>query len=443
MKITQQEIVDRQTVLHIELEEEDLSEYLDRGYRRLVTRADIPGFRKGKAPRAIIERYLGRESLLHEAVDFMLPDATQRAISAQELDAAGTPSVELLELEPVTVKATVALAPEVDLGQYRDIRVEETKKDVSEEDVQERLEALRKAARSWEPVERPVRLNDMVTMDVAGTLEDRKLLDEKKAVHVADPESALPFPGFSQHLEGIVVGEPAEFDLTVPSNYGDTSLAGKQVHFTLAVSDVKEQKLPDLDDEFAKGVGEGYDDLGALREAVTGELQVEAERAQLEQYREAVLGELLKGATVTLPPLLVEHEVEHMAARRDSFVDKLNIRMDDYLRYTGKTEEQAKTELEKRAAEQLSHLYALEALAKREGLEVSEEEIDERVQSLMASGEEQAEGPSRDLNSDDIRGSIRQTLIMGKALDRLAATARGEVEDQSSEEGDDDVDTQA
>ena len=168
MKITQDEVVERQTVLHIELEDEDLEPYLDRGYRRVVNSAMIPGFRKGKAPRLIMERYLGRESLLNEALDFMLPDVTQRAVKAQELETAGTPRVELVELEPVSLKATVAFPPLVDLGSYRDIRVEEEIVEVTEEDVQKNLDELLEKAASWEPVERSVSAGDMVTMAVEG-----------------------------------------------------------------------------------------------------------------------------------------------------------------------------------------------------------------------------------------------------------------------------------
>ena len=168
MKITQEDVVDRQTVLQIELEKDDLDTYLDRGYRRVVDRTVVPGFRKGKAPRFIIERYLGRESLLHESLDFMLPDVAERAIAAKDLKSEGTPRIELLEMEPVTLKATVALAPHVDLGPYKEIRVDEAVQPVTEEQVQERLLKLQEEAASWEPVERPVKLGDMVTNGRAG-----------------------------------------------------------------------------------------------------------------------------------------------------------------------------------------------------------------------------------------------------------------------------------
>ena len=456
VKITQEEVVDRQTVLQIELEDEDLDTYLDRGYRRVAQRTAIPGFRKGKAPRAIVERYLGRESLLHEAIDFMLPDVTERAIAAQTLDTTGMPRVELMGMDPVTVKATVALTPEVDLGVYRDLRVEEAKLEVTEEDAQQRLDELRKEAAPWEPVERRVKLGDMVTMDVVGAVEKRSILDEKDAVYVAEEEALLPFPGFSKNLKDMTVAVPNKFDLEISRDHPDAGLAGKQAHFTVTVSEVKERKLPELDDDFAKSMGDGYESLAALREAIEKDLNAEAERAQLAQYREAALDELLKVATVELPPLLLEHEIEHMVERRDNFVNRLNIRMDDYLRYTGKTEDQIQEEMREHAVERLGRSFALTTLAESEGLEVSSEEIDEKVQTVVAAGGEEAESLSgKDLDSEEVKGPVRGTLLMAKALDRLTAIARGEgpetgndgrssrSEKRDSKEGGDTVDTQS
>ena len=456
MKITQDEVVERQTVLHIELEDEDLEPYLERGYRRVVNSAMIPGFRKGKAPRVIMERYLGRESLLNEALDFMLPDVTQLAVKEQQLETAGTPRVELVELEPVSLKATVAFPPLVDLGSYRDIRVEEEIVEVTEEDVQKNLDELLEKAASWEPVDRPVSAGDMVTMAVVGAVEDRDIANQDDATYVVDEESGLPFPGFAKQLEGAEVGTPKEFHLVIPDDYADANLAGKEAHFSVSVSEVKEKKLPEVDDEFAKGVGDGYETLVELREAIEKDLKVEAEASQKTQYREAVLDALLTVATLELPPLLIEHEVEHLVARRDEFVDRLNIRRDDYLRYTGKSEDQIQEEMRENAVEQLSRSWALAKLAESESLEVPADEIDERIQAIVSEGGEQAEHlKGADLDSEQVRSSVSESLLVGRALDRLTAIARGDgptpgVEEEKpednetvSEEGEDDADPKA
>jgi trigger factor len=462
VKITQEEVVERQTVLHIELEEEDLNPYLDRGYRRVVKHTMIPGFRKGKAPRIIVERYVGRESLLHEVMDFMLPEVTAHAISAQDLDATGTPRLELLEMEPVTLKATVALTPLVELGDYRDIRIEEEPVEITEDDVQEQLQELLKASASWEPVERPVKMGDMVTMSVIGSVEEVNILDKEDEVYIVDEERALPFPGFAQQLEGVVVSAPKEFDLKISENHADARLAGKDAHFEITVGEVKERVLPELDDEFAKSVDDGYDSLAALRQAIEKDLDQKAHEAQAAQYREAALEELQRVGTVELPPLLIEHEVEHMVDRRDRLVDQLNIRKDDYLRLADKTEEEIQEEMRENAEKRLTRSFILATLAESEGLEISPEEIDEKIQAITASGDREVESIlERDPESEEVRSAVRETLLVGKALDRLTAIARGEASesgdveqsvasqdqdsdklDQDSEEGGDTVDVQ-
>ena len=427
MKITQEEVVDRQAVLRIELEDEDLNPYLDRGYRRVVQRAAIPGFRKGKAPRIIVEKFMGRESLLQEVMDFMLPDVTARAISSQDLDATGPPRLELLEMEPVTVKATVALTPRVELGGYGGIRIEEEPVEITEDDVRERLQELSKASASWEPKERPVKLGDMVTMNVAGTVEGAVILDQKDVVYIVNEESALPFPGFAQNLEGVEVSVPKEFDLRVSEDHADARIAGKEAHLQVTVGEVKEQNLPELDDEFAKSVGDGYESLATLRQSIEEDLSKEAKEAQAARFRESALEELQKVATVELPPLMIKHEVEHMVERRDRFAEQLNMRKDDYLRFTGKTEEEIQEEMQEQAMERLARSWVLASLAESEGLEVSSEEIDKKIQALKESGGEETEDRrDLDLTSDGARSTISEMLLVGKALDRLTAIAKGE-----------------
>jgi trigger factor len=182
-----------------------------------------------------------------------------------------------------------------------------------------------------------------------------------------------------------------------------------------------------LDDEFAKGVGDGYDSLESLREFVKKQLDEEAERAKETQHREATLDELLKVAEVKLPPLLIENEVERMVERRDRFVDRLNIPKDDYLRLTGKSEDEIQEEMHEHAIERISRSYALMNLAEQEALEVSDAEVDEKIKEIADSAS--GEAPSldgHDMSSDAVRESVRETLLVDKAVDRLVEIAKGE-----------------
>ena len=423
MKITQEEVVERQTVLHIELEDEDLDVYLDRGYRRAVQRTVIPGFRKGKAPRRILENFLGRESLLNEVLDSMLPEVTGRAITEQELDAAGLPRIELMELDPFTVKATVPLTPEIDLGAYRDIRLTRDSVEVTEEDIQERLDQMRHGMASWEPAERAAEMGDMVTMEAQATVEGRTVLDEKDAVIFLDEHSTRPFPGFSQHLVGLVVDEPTEFTLTMPDDYGDDAIAGKEASFAVTVGEIKGRLLPDLDDEFAKGVGDGYESVDALRLEVETELTKESENASEQRYRESIVSALVDGATMELSPVLIEHEVEHMEDNQARALDRVNIRVDDYLRSIDKTEEEMRDEMRDDAVNRLRRSYALSRATELEGIEVSDGEVETRVESIMSESENRPDGVQ---DSDELKSSVRRLLLVETTMDRLVSIAKGE-----------------
>ena len=426
MKVTQDEVADRQTVLHIELEDKDLGPYLERGYRRVVGKASIPGFRKGKAPRSVIEQYFGRETLISESIDFMLPDVTQKAVQEQGLDTVGLPKVEIVDLDPVSINATVAFPPAVNLGSYKDIRIEEETVDITNDDVNESLDALVEKSASWGPVERQVAMDDMVTMSIVGAVSDREIANQNDVTYVVDAENNMPFPGFAEKLVGIDIGSPKEFHLLIPDDYADTDLAGKEAHFTVSVSEIKEKVLPQVDDEFAKGVGEGYGSLVELREHLENDLKLEAENAQETRYKEAVLEALLNVGSFEIPPLLIERAVEQMVARRDEFVERLNIQKEDYLRYTGKSEEEIRTEMEQNAVDQLSRSWGLSTIAEAEKLEVSGDEVDERVSKIISDGGEQAEYlKGADLNSEEIVSSISDTLRVEKALERLIVIAKG------------------
>lgn len=456
MKITQEEAVNRQTVLLIELDDGDLDPYLDRGYRKVVQRVNLPGFRKGKAPRSIVERYLGRESLIQESIEYMLPDVTRRAVEEQELETAGLPRLELEDLDPVTIKATVPLTPEVDLGDYKVIEVEEPVIEITDDDVDQKIEEMRNEASTWVPAERPVKLGDMVTVAVTGLVEDRTIIDQSDAIHIVDEGSVVPLPGFSEKLVDAKSDESVEFTLEIADDHPDTTVAGKEARFEVTVSEVKERELPELDDEFAKGVRDGYDSFDALREDVESSLKSEAENARQTQYREATIDALLGGASIELPPLLVEHEVEHMLDRRNEFVASLKMEMTDYLKITGKTEDETLEEMREHANDRLSRSWAISKLAELEELEVSQEEIDERVQSIADSSEDPSkfmENPN--LKSDEVTDSLRQSILMEKAIDRLGELARKEKTDgaasskrtvkkaEKEDEGGDDADATA
>ncbi len=441
MKVTQEDVADRQAVLHIKLEEQDLSGYLERGYRKVVQRTNIPGFRQGKAPLHIVERFMGRESLLSEVLDFMLPDATTRAVDDQKLETSGFPKFDNLELDPVSFTATVALTPEVDLGGYRDIRVEPQPVEVTEEDIKGRLEELRTQAAVWNPVERKVKLGDLVTMDLTATIDGRPVMEEKDAVYMLEKSSQRPVPGFVDNLVGLKEGKPKEFTVAVPADFTDARTAGTEMAFSVTLGNIKERTLPELDDEFAKGVGDGFESLDTLRVEVEKGFRVNAEEAEEARFKEAAVDALLEGATVQLAPMLVEHQVEHMLADQQTVLERMGVRMDDYLKMAGKTEEEFQEEIRKDSITRLNRRYALFKLSEAEGLDVPDEEVQERLKAILSNSGSQRDNRRR-RDADEAKQSVHDSLLVSKSLDRLAAIARGDGTNPGQDASDENEDEQ-
>ena len=436
MKIAQGEVEERQVTLRIELDDDDLEPYVERGFRQVVGKMRIPGFRPGKAPRKVVEGMMGRESLISETLDFMVPDVITKAVEEQEIESVGFPHVENVEFDPVVVEAAVALNPVLDLGDYRSIRVEEDPVDVSDEDVEEELAALRTQQSSWEPIERAVAHDDLVTMNVVGMIDGVKIIDETDSQFMVDPSSTLPLPGFAAELEGMEVDKPANFMLDVPDDYADNEIAGKQAEITVTITDVKQRLLPDLDDEFAMSVRDECETLDALKAQLREDIQNAAQRQNEHEYREFAIDELVVNADMEIAPLLIQHEIEHMEERREEMMKRLGISEDDYNRFTGKTADQIHDEMHEEAVEKLNRSHAISAFIEQEALEISDDELNERLKQLAREGDESTgrKLTNKELRSERVKASVKDSLLVEKALDRLVQIAKGHEDDSSSEE---------
>lgn len=422
MKITQDEILERQTVLHIELEDADIDPFLDRACSRVVQRVNIPGFRKGKAPRRIIEQYFGRESLLNEIIDSMLPEMTGRAVSEQELDSVGLPSIDLESLEPFLFSATIPLRPDVDLGNYEEIRVEREEPTIEDDAVDVRIEQLRVSVASWEPVERSVQLGDMISAEIESEVEGKEIIKESEAVYLVNEDIGRPFPGFSEKLVGFDIDEPNAFDLNIPDDYSDEELAGKTASFKVTVKDVKERVLPDIDDEFAQSIGEGYETLEDLKIEIDKSIKEEVTTESARTYRESVIEALMAEATVEIPPLLIEHESTHMVEEQERMVTQANMVLDDYLQSIGKTRDDLIDEAKTEAIQRLSRTFVLSTLSDQEKIEVSENEIEGRIKELFSDSDAEAPNASQ---TDEMKEYLQRSMRMERTMERLESIAEG------------------
>lgn len=425
MKVTKGTPGPAEVVLNIEMDSEDEEPFVSRSYRRVVNQIQIPGFRRGKAPRPIVENYAGRSALIHEALDFMIPETLDRVLKDENLQAFAQPQVELLGTEPVSFKAVVPLEPLVDLGDFRSLRLERETVTVTEEQVDDVVKQLRYQSAPWEPVSRPAQFGDLLSLNVRGTIDGEQVIDDRGVDFIPEKDNPRPFPGFSIYVEGMTEGQEKEFTLTVPEDYGRITYAGKECQFLVEVLSIKEKKLPALDDEFAKGVGDGFESLGALRDYLRRRLSEEAESSSLRQLQEKSLEQLLKTASVQASGLVFQRELDLMQDEQARFLSSQRMNMDTYLRVIGKTEEELREELRPQAEERLTRYLVLRKLAQEEGIEVSSEEVEAEIETLVsAAGDSEAEMRRR-LSSENAQDSIRSSILTRKAMQRLAEIVQG------------------
>ena len=425
MKITREDLPKREVLLSIELADEDLGPYLDGAYRKVVQRVNIPGFRKGKAPRQVVERFVGHDALLDDAVDLLLPEVVEKAIKDQGLEQGSIPKVEVEQRDPVVLKATVPLIPEVTLNEYRGIRVPPETTEVTEEQLNHMLEHLRYESAPWEPADRPVAMGDQVTLDIRAEADSKTLTDQKGVVYLASEENNNPVPGFARALVGMKSGDAKKVNLPFPDDYPDKSLAGKECTYHVNVIEIKEQRLPDLDDEFAKGVGEGYDNMEALTNKLRGDIQSQEEQSAQRRYEDKVAEQLVSDATIVLSDLMVEHEIDHTLYDEQEALQRQQIGIERYLETVGKSVEEHREEVRTVVIARMSQTYALRKLGELEGLTVESEEVDQEITTLVEEVGGQADRLRRSLDTPDGRETLKQTLLRRKALERLVEIGKG------------------
>jgi trigger factor len=371
VKVSSNELPPRQVSLDIEVEQERLDRAVDDAYRRLAGRVDVPGFRRGKAPRSMVERLIGRDRIVEEALDHLVPEVVSEAIEQEKVEPYTRPRVESIEFEPLRLKAVVGLAPKVELGDYKSaLRVAADEPRIGDEQVDAVIQRLRESYAQWAPVERPVQLGDRVGLDLA--VRDFPQMDSKEAEYVVDAESTRPAPGFAQELVGLSQGVEKTFTLNMPDDYRDSNVAGKPAEFTVSLHWIKERELPALDDEFAQQVGD-YADLPALRAAIESQVREREQDRVRQQLEEEVMSKLVDMSTIEFPPQLLDHQAQHMLETFTKNVERQGLQLPQYLRLVGKDQDAFEQEIRTEAETRIRRTLVLDAFADAEKIAADQE----------------------------------------------------------------------
>ncbi len=440
MKVETQDLEDRQVQLTVEVPEDRVQAAMRKAARRLSKNTRIPGFRPGKAPYEVVVRVLGQETVFEEALDDLGPEVYWNALEQTQLEpyAPGTLD-EVISEKPLVLRYIVPLAPEVDLGDYRSLRVPWEEPEVSDEALEEVLENLRQGQALIEPADRPAQRSDVVVVDVEGELlepeeDENPLLVRQEGIPLLlEEDTDWPVPGITDRLKGIAVGEERTFEYTFPEDYPSEDLRGRRARFKVVCHEIKSRLVPEWSDDLARAIGD-YEDLLDLRLKVRQELQETARRQAEEAYAEKVLEALVDQAAVRYPPVLLEEEIHELLHDLDQHLRARNLTLEDYLRIEGKTASELREELRPQAERRLARALVLGRLVEVEDLEVSDEEVEAEIERMVGPLGPQGEELRRFFQQPTARKRIALDLLTKKAVDRLVAIARGEVEEAPSAE---------
>jgi trigger factor len=429
VKVTNEKTENSQTYLTIEMDETEVEESTEKAYRKLVQRVNVPGFRKGKAPRAVLERHVGKETLLNDMLDELVPQAYEKALEEQEIEAIARPQIEIVQTEPVIFKAVVPLRPVVKLGDYHGICLEPEPVEVTEEMVDAVIEQLRHQHATWEPVERPLAVGDMATLDVESTAEGEPFINQKGAQYQLMAESVTPAPGFAEQLVGMNKDEEKEFEIQLPDDYFREEFAGKKASFKVTVTEIKQENLPEVADEFAAQVESGIKNIGALRERIETDLRTRAETRSKQDFEERVIGAVIDVSEVEYPPIMVEVEIDELLEEQAQRLQMQGLTMEQYLKAMNKTGEEIHNELRPIAEKRVTRGLVLGKVAEEEKIEVSDNDIDAEIAGMVENAaEDRKQEVEQVLNAPQTRDSFKRPLLSRKTVERLVEIARGSTE---------------
>ena len=422
MKIATQSVENNQAVLQIEVEPGEMEESLDRAYRQLVKRVGVPGFRKGKAPRSVLERYVGKEGLQREALEDLVPELCTRVIEEQKMEVIAQPQIEIIQSDPVIFKAIFPLRPHVELGDYHTIRVDKQPVEVGDEEINSVINQLRERHAVWSPVERPVNFEDLVVVDIDEEAKDGTVKTYQARQFPLVKDSLIPLPGFAEHLVGMGTGEVKEFALTYPDDYKFKELAGRDTKFKVKLIEVKEKHLPELDDDFAKSLGQGMENLEALRNFVAANLRKAAEEAAKRDYERKLVEAVVGLSKVDFPPVLVDREIDSLLKERD-FIFREQGGLQGYLKNFNKTEQGMKEELRPEAVRRITESLVLGKIIEQEKITVDAAEIAAEIESMTKDAGDRVEEMQRMLGTDQARQVVEERQLSLKALQKLTEIA--------------------
>lgn len=427
MQATWEKQEKNQGVLTVEVDNDQVKEALDKAFKKVVKKVNVPGFRKGRVPRKIFEARFGVEALYQDALDILLPEAYGQAVEKAEIEPVDRPEIDIEQMEkdkPLIFKATVTVKPEVQLGEYKGLEVPEKDFSVTDEDVENDLKQQQE--RNAELIvleEGEVEEGDTVIIDFEGFIDGEAFEGGKAEKYSLEIGSNSFIPGFEDQLKGMKKDEEKDVNVTFPEDYHNEEFAGKEAVFKVKLHDIKRKKLPELDDEFAKDVSE-FETLDELKEDIKNRLEEGAKEEENRYKRDTVVQKAAENATIDLPDVMIHNEVDQMLQEFSQRLQMQGMNLDLYYQFSGLDEaglrEQFKEDAEKRVRANLT----LEAIANAENIEVGDEEVDQEIEKMAEQYNRSVDELKKLFEAQGGLDNLKKELQIRKTIDLLVEQSK-------------------
>ncbi len=411
--------------LTIEAGADELEKAIEKAYQKQKKKISIPGFRKGKVPRQMVEKMYGKEVFYEDAANELIPDAYDKALDECEEDIVSSPKIEVVQIEagkPFIFTATVALKPEVKLGKYKGVQVDQMDTEVTDEEIDQEINKERENnARNITVDNRPVKDGDITTLDFEGFVDGEPFEGGKGEDYPLTIGSGAFIPGFEEQLVGAEIGKEVEVKVTFPEDYQAENLQGKEAVFKCTIKEIKEKELPELDDEFASEVSE-FETMAEYRESVKKSLTEKKEKDAKNAKEEAAIQAVVEDSEMEIPEPMLESQQKQMV---DEFAQRITMQglsMEQYFQFTGTNYQKMVEQVKPQALERIKSRLVLEAVVKAENIEVTEEDYEKELET-MAEVYQMEIAKVKDLMGEREKKNIMQDLAVRKAAEFITDNA--------------------
>ena len=411
--------------LTIEVSAEEFEKALNGAYMKQKKNISVPGFRKGKVPRQMVEKMYGAEIFYDDAANAIIPEAYAKAYDEADIEIASQPSIEVVQIEkgkPFIFTAEVAVKPEVTLGEYKGMTVDKVSNRVTQKEVEERLvKEQEKNARTITVEGRPVQDKDEVVLDFEGFVDGEAFEGGKGENYPLVIGSGSFIPGFEEQLIGAEVEKEVEVNVTFPEEYHAEELAGKEAVFKCTVHEIKAKELPELDDEFASEISE-FDTLDALKADIKAKIKEEKNAEGKKKREDQAVEQAVANATMDIPEAMIDTEVRQMVNDFGQRIKQQGLTMEQYMQFTGMTSEKMLEEFKPQALKRIQTRLVLEAIVKAENIEISDEKLDEELTKMAEAYKMEVE-KLKEFMGDAEKEQMKQDMAVQEAVTFLADNA--------------------